>query len=84
MGIGGGYDYSFIAYKARGFYIHSANAITKEGISTEDFQKFIDVASGTGFRIDTLMNICKLIDISLINGQTSCLRVFHKQLNWIF
>ena len=81
MAPGGGYDDSVIANKAKGFYNHSANAITKEGpiyciwevkegISTEEFQKFIDGPSGPGFGIDALMNICKSIDISLMNGQT--------------
>ena len=54
---GGGYDDSVIANKAKGFYNHSSNAITKDGpiyciwevkeaISTKEFQKLIDGPSG--------------------------------------
>ena len=50
----------------------------KEGISTEEFQKFIDGSSGPGFFIDALMNICKSIDISLMDGHTPSQRVFHE------
>ena len=49
-----------------------------EVISTEEFQKFIDGLSLPWFGIDALMNICKAIDISLMNGQTPYPRVFHK------
>ena len=86
------YDDYVISNKAEGFYNHSSNAITKdgpiyciwevkEGISTEEFQKFIDGRSVPGFGIDSLMNICKSIDISLMNGQTPYPRVFYKQLS---
>tara|TARA_B100000212_G_C27242630_1_gene476615 strand:+ start:390 stop:596 length:207 start_codon:yes stop_codon:yes gene_type:complete len=64
----GGYDDSDIVNKAKGFYTHSANSITKEGpiyciwevnegISAEEFQKFIDGLFDPGFGIDALMNI---------------------------
>ena len=36
----------------------------KEGISTEEFEKFIDSPSVPGFVIGALMNICNAIDIS--------------------
>ena len=49
---------------------------SKEGVYTEEFQKFINGPSGPGLRINALMNICKSIDISLMNGQTPCPRVF--------
>jgi len=70
-----------------GFFNHSANAVTKtgpvycfwevkEGISAEEFQEFIDGPSGPGFGQDALMNICKPIDTSLMNGQTPYSPVF--------
>jgi len=46
------------------------------GISAEDFQEFIDGPSGPGFGQDALMNICKPIDTSLMNGQTPYSPVF--------
>ena len=63
------------------FYNHSANAVTKtgpvycflevkEGISAEEFQEFIDEPYIPGSGQDTLMNICKPIDKSLIYGHT--------------
>ena len=55
----------------------------KEGISTEEFQKFINVPLGQLIAIEALMNIWKLLDISLIDGQTPYQRVFYKQLSWI-
>ena len=92
MAPGGGQDDSIISNKEKGFYNHSANVITKEGpiyciweikegISIEEFQKFIDGPSGPRFGIDALMNICKEIDITLMNGQTTYPRVFYKQLS---
>ena len=53
MAPGCDYDDTFVANKEKSFYIHSANMISKEGptfftwvvrqgISREDFQKFID------------------------------------------
>ena len=53
----------------------------KEGISAEEFQKFIDGPSVPGFGFDALMNIYKSIDTSLMNGQTPYPRVFYKQLS---
>ena len=44
---------------------------------SEEFQEFIDGPSGPGFGQDALMNICKPIDTSLMNGQTPYPRVFH-------
>ena len=41
----------------------------KEGISAEEFQKFIDGPSVPGFGFDALMNIYKSIDISLMEGK---------------
>ena len=78
---------SVMTNKAKGFYNHSANTITtekliyciwevKEGISTEEFQKFINVPLGQLIAIEALMNIWKLLDISLIDGQTPYPRVF--------
>ena len=75
------------------FYNHFANAIINEepiyciwefkvGISTEEFQKFIDDPTGPGFCIDVLINICKLIDRYLLNGQTPYPRVFFIS-NWL-
>ena len=45
-------------------------------IVAEDFQEFIDGPSGPGFGQDALMNICKPIDTSLMNGQTPYPPVF--------
>ena len=42
----------------------------------EKFQEFIDGPSGPGFGQDALMNICKPIDTSLMNGQTPYPPVF--------
>ena len=53
----------------------------KEEISTEQFQKFINGPPGQVFFINTLMNIFKLIDISIMDGQTPYPRAFHKQLS---
>ena len=39
----------------------------KEGLSNEEFQKFIDGPLGQVFGIDALMNICKPIYTSLMN-----------------
>ena len=85
--LGGGLDDAVAANKEKGFYNHSANAVTKtgpmycfwevkEGISAEEFQEFIDGPSGPGFGQDALMNICKPIDSSLMNGQTPYPPVF--------
>tara|TARA_Y100000589_G_C27175479_1_gene638532 strand:+ start:2374 stop:2556 length:183 start_codon:yes stop_codon:yes gene_type:complete len=60
MAPGCDYDDTFVANKEKSFYIHSANMISKEGptfftwvvrqgISREDFQKFIDGPSWPGF-----------------------------------
>ena len=87
MSPGGGWDDAVAANKEKGFFNHSANAVTKtgpvycfwevkEGISAEDFQEFIDGPSGPGFGQDALMNICKPIDTSLMNGQTPYPPVF--------
>ena len=59
---------------------HSANAVIKTGpvycfwevkedIAAEEFQEFIDGPSGSGFEQDALMNICKPIDTSLMDGK---------------
>ena len=87
MSPGGGWDDAVAANKEKGFYNHSANAVTKtgpmycfwevkEGISAEQFQEFIDGPSGPGFGQDALMNICKPIDTALMNGQTPYPPVF--------
>ena len=87
MAPGGGWDDAVVANKEKGFYNHSANAVTKngpvfcfwevkEGISAEEFQEFIDGPSGPGFGQDALMNICKPIDTALTNGQTPYPPVF--------
>ena len=87
MAPGGGWDDAVTANKEKGFYNHSVNAVTKngpvycfwevkEGISAEEFQKFIDGPSGPGFGLDALMNICKPIDTGLMNGQTPYPPVF--------
>ena len=79
MSPGGGWDDAVAANKEKGFFNHSANTVTKtgpvycfwevkEGISAEEFQEFIDGPSGPGFGQDALMNICKPIEISLMNG----------------
>ena len=57
---GGGWDNAVAANKEKGFFNHSANAVTKtgpgyffwevkEGISAEDFQEFVDGPSGSRF-----------------------------------
>ena len=87
MAPGGGWDEAVAANKEKGFFNHSANAVsasgpiyciweTKEGISIEEFQEFIDGHTGPGFGLNSLMNICKPIDTSLMNGQTPYPRVF--------
>ena len=87
MAPGGGWDEAVAANKEKGFYNHSANAVTangpiyciwetKEWISIEEFQEFIDGPTGPGFGLNALMNICKPIDTSLMNGQTPYPRVF--------
>ena len=49
---------------------------TKESITVEEFQDYIDGPTGPGFDLNALMNICKPIDTSLMNGQTPYPRVF--------
>ena len=86
-GPGGGWDEAVAVNKEKAFYNHSANAITvnvpifciwetKDGVSSEEFQEFIDGPTGPGFGLSVLMNICKTIDTSLMNGQTPYPRVF--------
>ena len=81
MAPGGGCDDAVAENEEKGFYNHSANSVTKtgplycfwevkEGLSAEEFQEFIDGPSGPGFEQDTLINIFKQIDTSLMNGQT--------------
>ena len=48
----------------------------KEWISVEEFQEFIAGPSGPGVWQDALINICKPIDIFLMNGQTTYNRFF--------
>ncbi len=87
MAPGGGWDESVAVNKEKGFYNHSANSVTsygsvycvwgtKENIRVEEFQEFIDDPTEHGFGIDALMNTCKPIDTSLMNGQTPYPRVF--------
>ena len=87
MAPGGGWDDAVAENKEKGFYNHSANAVSKtgpvycfwevkEGISAEEFQEFIDGPSGPGFGQDALMNICKPIDTTLMNGKTPYPPVF--------
>ncbi len=87
MAPGGGWDDAVAANKEKGFYNHSANAVTKnsplyyfwevkEGISFEEFQEFIDGPSGPGLGQDALMDICKPIDTALMNGETPYPPVF--------
>ena len=70
----------FSSIKKR-FYNHSANADIKTGsvycfwevkeeFSSEEFKEFIDGPYVPNSGQDILMNICKPIDKSLINGQT--------------
>ena len=65
---GGGWDEAVAANKEKGFYNHSANAVTsdgpiyciwetKENIKLEEFQEFIDGSTGPGFGLNALMNI---------------------------
>jgi len=49
---------------------------TKESITIEEFQEFIDGPTGPGIGLNALMIIFKLIDTSLMNGQTPYPRVF--------
>ena len=87
MASGGGWDDVVAENKGKGFYNHSANAVSKagplycfwevkEGLSAEEFQEFIDGPSGPGFGQDALMNICKPIDTTLMNGKTPYPPVF--------
>ena len=43
---------------------------------SEELQRFIDGPSGPGFGQDAMMNICKRIDTTLMNGQTPYPPVF--------
>tara|TARA_Y100001968_G_C19074178_1_gene579888 strand:+ start:417 stop:683 length:267 start_codon:yes stop_codon:yes gene_type:complete len=83
----GGWDNAVAENKEKGFFNHSANAVSadgsiyciwevKEGITAQGFQKFVDGPTGAGFGKNALMNICKPIDTSLMNGQTPYPRVF--------
>ena len=87
MAPGGGGDKAITANIEKGFYNHSANAVTSDGpvyciwetkekITVEEFQEFIDVPTGTGFGLNALMNICKPIDTSLMKGHHPYQRVF--------
>ena len=87
MASGRGWNEAVAANKEKGFFNYSAIAVaanghiycigkTKEGISIEEFQEFTDGPSGPGFGVSALMNICKPIDTSLMNGQTPYPRVF--------
>tara|TARA_Y100001968_G_scaffold207361_1_gene190568 strand:+ start:899 stop:1126 length:228 start_codon:yes stop_codon:yes gene_type:complete len=69
-----------VVNKEEGIFNHSVNAVTSEGpiysiwetkeeITAEEFQEFIDSPTGSGFGLKELMNICRPIDLSLINGQ---------------
>ena len=73
--------------KRNRFFNHSVNVITsngliyciwqtKEGITAEAFQEFIDGPTEPGFGLKSLMNIYKPIDVSLMNGQTPYPRLF--------
>ena len=81
------WDEAVASNKEKWFFNHSANAVSadgpiyfiweiKEGISIEEFQEFIDGPTGPGLALNALMNICKPIDTSLMNGQTPYPRVF--------
>ena len=87
MALGCCCDDALTENKEKGFYKHSANVVTKngplyffwemkDGISPEEFKQFIDGPYGRGFGQDALMNICKPIDKSLMNGQTPYPPVF--------
>ena len=71
----------------KSFFNHSANTLTSYGpmsciletntsITIEKFQEFIDALTCPGFCLNALINICKLIDTSLIKGQTPYPMVF--------
>ena len=73
MAPSGGWNEAVAVNKKKGGYNNSANAVTangpiyciwetKEGISIEDFQEFIDSPTGPGFGLNALMKICKPID----------------------
>ena len=51
-----------------------------DAMITEEFQNFIDDSSGLVFKYYALMNICKPIDISLMNGQKPYPTVFSEIL----
>ena len=76
-----------VVNKVKGIFNHSVNAVTSDGlidciwetkeeITAEEFQEFIDGPTGPGFGLTALMNICKPIDVLLMNGQTPYPRVF--------
>ena len=78
MSPGGGWDEAIAANKEKGFYSHSANSVnsdgpvycsweTKENITVEEF---FYGPTGPGFGMNALMNICKQIDTSSMNGLT--------------
>jgi len=53
---------------------------TKTNITLGEFQEFIDGSTGPGFGLDELINICKQIYTSLMNGQTPYQKVFFLSL----
>ena len=80
MAPGGGWEEAVVVNKEEGGFNHSVNAVTsdghiyciwetKEGITAEEFQEFIDGPTGPDFGLNALMNLCKPIDVSLMNGQ---------------
>ena len=84
---GGGWDEAVAKNLEAGFYNHSANGIAEEGpvyciwetreeITAEQFQEFIDGPNGPDFGLGALMNICKQINPELMGGATPYERKF--------
>ena len=70
-----------VVNKVKGIFNYSVNAVTSDGpidciwetkeeITAEEFQEFIDAPTGTGFGLNALINIWKPIDLSLMNVQS--------------
>jgi hypothetical protein len=83
---GGGWDEAVTTNLEAGFYNHSFNPIApegpcfciwavREGISSEQFQAFIDGPNGPDFGLGAMMNICREINLELA-GDTPYLRKF--------
>ena len=86
MAPGGGWDDAVEKHLEAGFFNHSFCPISsegpvfciwevREGITSGQFQDFIDGPMGVNFGLKAMMNICKLINVELA-GNTPYSRKF--------